>query len=102
MALFPALPRSGLLALGNVIVALAGEPDPAGKAGGEKKAAKHVPYRDSKLTRLLQVRGAARSAAIAAAGTLSSMREWDLARRGSGRVGSVLFMRRDPSCGSTP
>jgi len=40
--------NSGLLALGNVIVALSGEGD------GKKKA--HVPYRDSKLTRLLQVR----------------------------------------------
>lgn len=40
--------NGGLLALGNVIVALAGEGD------GKKKG--HVPYRDSKLTRLLQVR----------------------------------------------
>lgn len=40
--------NSGLLALGNVIVALANE--------GEGKKKGHVPYRDSKLTRLLQVR----------------------------------------------
>ncbi|MEW5301559.1 MAG: hypothetical protein WDW36_004412 [Sanguina aurantia] len=38
--------NSGLLALGNVIVALANE--------GEGKKKGHVPYRDSKLTRLLQ------------------------------------------------
>ena len=36
--------NSGLLALGNVISAL----------GDESKRATHVPYRDSKLTRLLQ------------------------------------------------
>lgn len=40
----------GLLALGNVISTL---------ADGRKRAGHHhhVPYRDSKLTRLLQVRG---------------------------------------------
>jgi hypothetical protein len=44
------------LALGNVIVALADECTAAVKvAMGEKKKATHVPYRDSKLTRLLQV-----------------------------------------------
>ena len=40
--------NKGLLALGNVINALADE----GKRG---KVAQHVPYRESKLTRLLQV-----------------------------------------------
>ena len=39
--------NSGLMVLGNVIVALSAE------AEGKKKG--HVPYRDSKLTRLLQV-----------------------------------------------
>ena len=38
--------NAGLLALGNVISAL----------GDPKKRPSHVPYRDSKLTRLLQVR----------------------------------------------
>ena len=38
--------NTGLLALGNVISAL----------GDEKKRATHVPYRESKLTRMLQVR----------------------------------------------
>lgn len=38
--------NQGLLALGNVISAL----------GDEKKRGAHVPYRDSKLTRMLQVR----------------------------------------------
>ena len=38
--------NGGLLVLGNVIVALSAESD------GKKKG--HVPYRDSKLTRLLQ------------------------------------------------
>jgi len=43
--------NSGLMVLGNVIVALSAELE------GKKKS--HVPYRDSKLTRLLQVcRGA--------------------------------------------
>ena len=37
--------NAGLLALGNVISAL----------GDPKKRPSHVPYRDSKLTRLLQV-----------------------------------------------
>src|SRR5687767_9431249 len=36
--------NGGLLALGNVINAL----------GDEKRKAKHIPYRDSKLTRILQ------------------------------------------------
>jgi hypothetical protein len=43
----------GLLALGNVINALT-ERSEAGSAA----ATRHVPYRDSKLTRMLQVRGA--------------------------------------------
>ncbi len=65
-------PRSGLLALGNVIVALSGgdeakeapkDKDKAGEGAGTPSAVakkepvdkkKHVPYRDSKLTRLLQ------------------------------------------------
>lgn len=38
--------NSGLLALGNVINAL----------GDPKRRSKHVPYRDSKLTRILQVK----------------------------------------------
>ncbi|KXZ47277.1 hypothetical protein GPECTOR_36g129 [Gonium pectorale] len=47
--------NSGLLALGNVIVALAGDETKEKMATpGEKKKATHVPYRDSKLTRLLQ------------------------------------------------
>ena len=38
--------NSGLLALGNVISAL----------GDPKRKATHVPYRESKITRLLKVR----------------------------------------------
>jgi len=38
--------NSGLLALGNVISAL----------GDTKKKVSHIPYRDSKITRLLKVR----------------------------------------------
>ena len=41
----PSLPPSPQLALGNVISAL----------GDKTKKGSHVPYRDSKLTRLLQV-----------------------------------------------
>ena len=48
--------NSGLLALGNVIAALSG--DDANRGGGgvsaERTPRTHVPYRDSKLTRLLQ------------------------------------------------
>jgi kinesin family protein 4/21/27 len=40
--------NKGLLALGNVISALGDEK--------KRKEGMHVPYRDSKLTRLLQVR----------------------------------------------
>ncbi|KAG2492591.1 hypothetical protein HYH03_009252 [Edaphochlamys debaryana] len=43
--------NSGLLALGNVIVALA---DAEKESRKEDKKKQHVPYRDSKLTRLLQ------------------------------------------------
>lgn len=43
--------NSGLLALGNVINALGGEGALRGHVGG---SGQHVPYRDSKLTRLLQ------------------------------------------------
>ncbi|KXS13631.1 kinesin-domain-containing protein, partial [Gonapodya prolifera JEL478] len=43
--------NQGLLALGNVISALTEE---AGGAGSRPGSARHVPYRDSKLTRLLQ------------------------------------------------
>ena len=39
--------NGGLLVLGNVIVALSTEAD-------SKKKGSHIPYRDSKLTRLLQ------------------------------------------------
>ncbi len=46
---FRALCSSGLLALGNVISALG---DEARTAAG--RPAPHVPYRDSKLTRMLQ------------------------------------------------
>ena len=41
--------NKGLLALGNVISALGDEK--------KRKEGGHVPYRDSKLTRLLQARG---------------------------------------------
>ena len=44
--------NSGLLALGNVIAALSG--DDANRGGGMSLTKTHVPYRDSKLTRLLQ------------------------------------------------
>jgi hypothetical protein len=40
----------GLLSLGNVISAL----------GEERRAGTHIPYRDSKLTRILQVRNVIR------------------------------------------
>lgn len=54
--------NSGLLALGNVIVALAVAGDKEAKEAKDikdgkdrpKTATTHVPYRDSKLTRLLQ------------------------------------------------
>jgi hypothetical protein len=56
--------NSGLLALGNVITALSEQQrgrSGGGKGGGGAAAAaaaaaarRHVPYRDSKLTRLLQ------------------------------------------------
>ena len=45
--------NSGLLALGNVISALSDEQDRKQKPGQEQKHS-HVPYRESKLTRLLQ------------------------------------------------
>ena len=44
--------NKGLLALGNVISALSDE--------RKRREMGHVPYRDSKLTRLLQVRGGGR------------------------------------------
>lgn len=56
-----------LLALGAVMAALAAD----GGAGGRRQsigggsAARHVPYRDSKLTRVLQVGAAARGALAA-------------------------------------
>ncbi|KAI8073341.1 hypothetical protein BC940DRAFT_268126 [Gongronella butleri] len=43
--------NAGLLALGNVISALAAE---GGSGPAASKKAQHIPYRDSKLTRLLQ------------------------------------------------
>ena len=47
--------NSGLLALGNVIMALAEAEDAKSKGGraGAAAAERHIPYRDSKLTRLL-------------------------------------------------
>ena len=51
--------NQGLLALGNVISALGD----GGGSGTSKRAGgtpQHVPYRDSKLTRLLQVQGSGR------------------------------------------
>ncbi|KAI8474570.1 MAG: kinesin-domain-containing protein [Monoraphidium minutum] len=47
--------NSGLLALGNVITALSeAQRGGGGRGGGGAAARRHVPYRDSKLTRLLQ------------------------------------------------
>ncbi|KAJ3415476.1 hypothetical protein HDV05_004918 [Chytridiales sp. JEL 0842] len=46
--------NSGLLALGNVISVLGGDANEKAVAGGKDGANVHVPYRDSKLTRLLQ------------------------------------------------
>lgn len=43
-----------LLALGKVIAALAGDGGARGGRGARGARAQHVPYRDSKLTRLLQ------------------------------------------------
>lgn len=45
--------NKSLLTLGNVISRLSGDKDKSGNAGGGNDA-KHLPYRDSKLTRLLQ------------------------------------------------
>ncbi|KAJ2716501.1 hypothetical protein H4R19_000616 [Coemansia spiralis] len=46
--------NAGLLALGNVISALGNAASGGGGGGGQPRRAAHVPYRDSKLTRLLQ------------------------------------------------
>ena len=59
--------NKSLSALGNVILALTTKPTTtAGKGGAEKKS--HIPYRDSKLTRLLQdsLGGTARTTVICA------------------------------------
>ena len=46
--------NQGLLALGNVISALSGQSAPPPSGGKGRARHVHVPYRDSKLTRLLQ------------------------------------------------
>jgi Kinesin motor domain len=55
--------NKGLLALGNVICALS-----------EQRM--HVPYRDSKLTRMLQVAGRARVGPCCTASTCGIAHEW--------------------------
>jgi centromeric protein E len=46
--------NKSLLTLGTVIARLAGDEEDGAKPGDKEKSAKHLPYRDSKLTRLLQ------------------------------------------------
>lgn len=86
--------NTGLLALGNVISAL----------GDEKHKAKHVPYRDSKLTRLLQdsLGGNARTVMIACVSpsdnhldeTLNTLRYADRARHIKNKP---IINRADPN-----
>lgn len=81
--------NKSLTALGNVINALAGAQAPAAK--GKKKKKTHIPYRDSKLTRLLQdsLGGNAHTLMIAAISpaadnydeTLSTLRYADRAKQ---------------------
>jgi centromeric protein E len=46
--------NKSLLTLGTVIARLAGDDEDGAKPGDKEKSTKHLPYRDSKLTRLLQ------------------------------------------------
>ena len=81
--------NKSLSALGNVIAALTAEGD--GDGGGGKRSRRHVPYRDSKLTRLLQdsLGGNAKTCLVVTASpsaynqeeTLSTLRFGERARR---------------------
>ena len=93
--------NSGLLALGNVIAALSG--DDASRSGVVATGKTHVPYRDSKLTRLLQdsLGGNSRTCVVACVSpvdtnfeeTLNTLKYAQRARN----VKNVIRANRDPN-----
>ena len=98
--------NQGLLALGNVIAALTDDDRRRGRGGG---GGGHVPYRDSKLTRLLQdsLGGNSRTVVLACVSPADvslevnfELRGIKLERRGSG--GSLLGSFQAPPSSSLP